>query len=249
MNEPHMAPWWFPANDHPRDKALMDISITVPKGTAGDRQRHAGSAARCTAGMATTCAGAPTSRWRRTSRSSRPATSPSTTGVSHGLPWYVAVSKQLSPARSGPSMRLMQQTPRIVALARRRSSATTRSRPPAAWSTGLDPGFALENQTRPTYPAVGGRRHVARRARARAPVVRRLGVGRRTGATSGSTRARRPSWRCATTRRTAGRRPHGVAARRYASTRADDDVLGPPDRPTPGERPHLRRRGLLPRRR
>ena len=31
MNEPHMAPWWFPANDHPRDKALMDISITVPR--------------------------------------------------------------------------------------------------------------------------------------------------------------------------------------------------------------------------
>ena len=26
MNQPHMAPWWFPSNDHPRDKALMDIS-------------------------------------------------------------------------------------------------------------------------------------------------------------------------------------------------------------------------------
>ncbi|QBR94104.1 hypothetical protein [Nocardioides euryhalodurans] len=32
MNQPHMAPWWFPANDHPSDKALMDISITVPRG-------------------------------------------------------------------------------------------------------------------------------------------------------------------------------------------------------------------------
>ncbi len=32
MNQPHMAPWWFPANDHPRDKALVDISITVPRG-------------------------------------------------------------------------------------------------------------------------------------------------------------------------------------------------------------------------
>ena len=32
MDEPHMAPWWFPANDHPTDKALMDISITVPRG-------------------------------------------------------------------------------------------------------------------------------------------------------------------------------------------------------------------------
>ena len=32
MNEPHMAPWWFPANDHPRDKAQIDIRITVPQG-------------------------------------------------------------------------------------------------------------------------------------------------------------------------------------------------------------------------
>ena len=31
MNEPHMAPWWFPANDHPRDKAAVDIHITVPR--------------------------------------------------------------------------------------------------------------------------------------------------------------------------------------------------------------------------
>ena len=32
MNEPHMAPWWFPANDHPSDKAAMDVRITVPRG-------------------------------------------------------------------------------------------------------------------------------------------------------------------------------------------------------------------------
>ena len=32
MNEPHMAAWWFPANDHPRDKASFDIRITVPRG-------------------------------------------------------------------------------------------------------------------------------------------------------------------------------------------------------------------------
>ncbi len=30
MNEPHMAPWWFPANDHPRDKATYDITVTGP---------------------------------------------------------------------------------------------------------------------------------------------------------------------------------------------------------------------------
>src|SRR5262249_25408274 len=32
MTEPHMAAWWSPANDHPRDKASFDIRITVPKG-------------------------------------------------------------------------------------------------------------------------------------------------------------------------------------------------------------------------
>ena len=32
MNQPHMAPWWFPANDHPLDKAIVDVRITVPKG-------------------------------------------------------------------------------------------------------------------------------------------------------------------------------------------------------------------------
>src|SRR5687768_11427195 len=32
MNEPHMAPWWFPSNDHPLDKAIVDVRIQVPKG-------------------------------------------------------------------------------------------------------------------------------------------------------------------------------------------------------------------------
>jgi aminopeptidase N len=29
-NEPHMATWWFPSNDHPSDKATFDISMAVP---------------------------------------------------------------------------------------------------------------------------------------------------------------------------------------------------------------------------
>ena len=32
LNQPHMAPWWFPSNDHPQDKALVDLRITVPRG-------------------------------------------------------------------------------------------------------------------------------------------------------------------------------------------------------------------------
>lgn len=32
LGEPEIAAWWFPANDHPRDKALFDVKVTVPKG-------------------------------------------------------------------------------------------------------------------------------------------------------------------------------------------------------------------------
>ncbi|MFH9011503.1 M1 family metallopeptidase [Streptomyces sp. NPDC017943] len=32
-NEPEAAAWWFPANDHPLDKATYDVSVLVPDGT------------------------------------------------------------------------------------------------------------------------------------------------------------------------------------------------------------------------
>ncbi|MEH0934900.1 M1 family metallopeptidase [Micromonospora psammae] len=32
VNEPESAWWWFPANDHPLDKATFDISVSVPTG-------------------------------------------------------------------------------------------------------------------------------------------------------------------------------------------------------------------------
>ncbi|MFE7116620.1 M1 family metallopeptidase [Streptomyces sp. NPDC057654] len=31
--EPESAWWWFPSNDHPRDKATYDVSVSVPDGT------------------------------------------------------------------------------------------------------------------------------------------------------------------------------------------------------------------------
>ncbi|MFF8807401.1 M1 family metallopeptidase [Streptomyces omiyaensis] len=31
--EPDSAAWWFPSNDHPRDKATFDVSVSVPDGT------------------------------------------------------------------------------------------------------------------------------------------------------------------------------------------------------------------------
>ena len=32
IGEPRIAPWWFPVNDHPRDKATYDVVGTVPRG-------------------------------------------------------------------------------------------------------------------------------------------------------------------------------------------------------------------------
>ena len=40
--EPHSASTWYPANEHPRDKASYSFRISVPRGRGGDRQRRPG---------------------------------------------------------------------------------------------------------------------------------------------------------------------------------------------------------------
>ncbi len=148
INEPHMAAWWFPSNDHPLDKAVMDLHITVPKGNqvvAGGRLESVRRAG-----------GHTTYHWHG---------GPMTTylaffvaghlavrsGTSHGLPYYNVVSQQLSPAARHAAFQGLARTPGIV-----RWIASRVGRYP--WSqtggvvTSLDPGFSLETQTRPTYP-------------------------------------------------------------------------------------------------
>ncbi len=154
MNEPHMAAWWFPANDHPRDKASFDIRITVPRDKdvvangvlVAQRKRH----------------GRLTSHWRAVEPMAPylaffAAGDFEKRSVScHGIPNYVAVSK-LQPgfARGGDAKDLARQTCTIV-------SAFASVLGPYPFSamgglvTGLPVTFALENQTRPTYPALGG---------------------------------------------------------------------------------------------
>jgi aminopeptidase N len=152
MNQPHMAPWWFPANDHPQDKARMDITITVPRGDrviANGRQvsrREQGSTA--------------TYRWV--------ADEPMVPylaffaageyavrkGRHHGLPWLVAVSRDLPAASRRDSMRMVEKTPRIVSWLESQLGDYPFSQT-GGLVTSLSPGFALENQTRPTYPVIG----------------------------------------------------------------------------------------------
>jgi aminopeptidase N len=148
MNQPHMAPWWFPANDHPLDKARIRIGITVPKqfdvvsnGSQVHRRTHgrlATSTWRADEPMVPYLAFFAAGQFRIAS------------GVRHGLPWLVAVSKALPTVAQPGAMTLMRQTPKITAWL-----ATQLGDYPfstvGGLVTSLDPGFALENQTRPTY--------------------------------------------------------------------------------------------------
>lgn len=153
MNEPHMAPWWFPANDHPRDKALMNLRITVPNGRSvianGRLIGRRVGARRTTVHWRADEPMAPYLAFFAAGRYSVAR------GSYQGLPWYVAVSDRIPPAQRRRSMRLMKRTPQIVAwlagqLGPYPFDVT------GGLTTSLDPGFALENQTRPTYPVLGG---------------------------------------------------------------------------------------------
>ncbi|WP_457191080.1 M1 family metallopeptidase [Nocardioides sp. P5_E3] len=153
MNEPHMAPWWFPANDHPLDKAIVDVKITVPNGrevVSNGKLRGRKVGKRST-------------QWHWS------ADEPMVPylaffaagdfaiekGKHRGLPWLVAVSKQLGERDQAASMRLMKKTPAVIAGLEKDLGDYPFS-VVGGITTGLNPGFALENQTRPTYPAVGG---------------------------------------------------------------------------------------------
>ena len=148
LNEPHMAAWWFPSNDHPLDKARMDLHITVPdtrQVVAGGRlvgvhrsSRHATYHWRA-GSMATYLAFFVAGRFdvRR--------------GTAHGLPYYLAVSRDLPPGQRRAAMRGLLHTPGIV-----HWLSTHLGRYPFSRTggvvTALNPGFSLETQTRPTYP-------------------------------------------------------------------------------------------------
>jgi aminopeptidase N len=154
MNEPHMATWWFPANDHPRDKATFDIRITVPRGKdvvangvhVSTKRRH----------------GRTTSHWRAVEPmapylaffgAGSFAISRSTC---LGVPNVFAVSQHAPPNAPGKvAKHEAHETCRILT----DLSAVLGPYPFSAMGgvvTSLPVAFALENQTRPTYPSSSG---------------------------------------------------------------------------------------------
>ena len=221
MNEPHMAPWWFPANDHPLDKAIVDVRIRVPNGReviSNGELRAAGSAS-----------ARRTWHWR--------ADEPMVPylaffaagdftiekGTHQGLPWLVAVSQGLGQGDQGASMRLMKRTPgghrrpregprRLPVLGRRRAH----HRPQPGLRAGEPDPAHLSRRSAARYTSLD-------RPRARPPVVRRRHRGAAAGATSGSTRASPPSWSGAGRRRTAAAPAPRSCAATTPNVGADSD--------------------------
>ena len=146
LGEPHIARWWFPGNDHPRDKATYDVSIAVPKGLEavsngvfmGTRQQ--------------------TNGWVRYNWRSRSPQGPyqatmivtdldiTATTTPDGLPYVNAYATAL---RDGATARsYVERTPEFLAF---ESSLFGPYPFDATGGTVLTGWFGLENQTRPTY--------------------------------------------------------------------------------------------------
>ena len=148
VGEPEIAPWWFPGNDHPRDKATFDVRVTVPKsvealgnGILVSQRANGGKRTwhwREQKPMATYLAFFVAGQFDITrSRSPR------------GLPVITAVASD-GGAEGGFAAKDLARTPEVVAWAARQWGPY-----PFDALGGVAPaadfGFALENQTRPVY--------------------------------------------------------------------------------------------------
>lgn len=153
VNQPHVAALWFPANDHPSDKATFRIAVTVPR---GKQVISNGNLVREVKRARTT-----TWHWR--------ARDPMATylayfvagdftierGSSRGRPWLNAVSQRLSGYEQRVAKRKLRRSAAVVARLEKDLG------PYPFETTGgvvisLDLGFALENQTRPVYAGLAG---------------------------------------------------------------------------------------------
>ncbi len=151
-NEPHIAPWWFPANDHPRDKATFTIAVSVPSGNEAISNGHLlGSSDDGTWS---------TWRWSMDSPMApylaffAAGDFRVRQGESEGLAFVNAVSRQLPVKKQDKAMRLMRRHPAVT----RWFEGLLGDYPfgvTGGVTTSLFSGFALENQARPTYPYLG----------------------------------------------------------------------------------------------
>ncbi len=151
--EPEVASVWFPSNDHPSDKAMLDLYVT----TRADKKVISNGELRGVKKV-----GASTKRWHWKSR--EPMTTYLATVVigdyqitrgrtKKGVPWLNAVSNRMSKGQRKAASLSVRKTPAIV------DFFTTKFGPYPFSTTGGIIGnasfpFALENQTRPIYSKV-----------------------------------------------------------------------------------------------
>ena len=153
VGEPQIGPWWFPGNETPGDKATYDISLRVPRGnqavsngTLLDRtvaRRWVTWQWRMDDPMTTYLAFFAAGRFRLER------------DVVDGRPVVHAVSRRLDRAGRAAAFRMLRTTPQVVRWLEDQFGAY----PYASVGgvvTGVPIGFALENQSRPVYPYVGG---------------------------------------------------------------------------------------------
>lgn len=152
MGEPHVAAYWFPANDHPSDKASFDVHVTTPK--RKDVVSNGVLVGKDRRGPRTTW------HWR--------AVEPMATY----LAFFAAGSFDVERSTCGPlssvtAVSRLIKGPTMSAQALDRLtcqvvgvlSSVLGPYPFSATGgvvTSLPVGFALENQTRPTYPQLLG---------------------------------------------------------------------------------------------
>ena len=146
-DEPQVAPWWFPSNDHPLDKATFDVSVAVPK--AFSVVSNGVLQSRSTQGNGLV-------RWNW--RSAKPQGTYETSLIvgdydvnfekaPNGQPFITAYGKDL--ANPDEARASVERTPEILEFESSQFGPYPFEAEGGVVSTGL--GFALENQTRPTF--------------------------------------------------------------------------------------------------
>lgn len=154
VNEPHMAPWWFPANDHPRDRAVVDVKLRVPHGKrviSNGLLRGKKVGARSTQWHWR--ADEPMVPYLAFVTIGRFIVEQRNTSVGRSI---IAVSRKLPAYARRQALRQLRRTPEIT---RRLEKLIGRAYPFSSnggVASAALTSFALENQTRSVYPGWAG---------------------------------------------------------------------------------------------
>ncbi|GAB2995650.1 M1 family metallopeptidase [Saccharothrix stipae] len=150
IDQPDIAPWWFPSNNHPTDKARFDVSVAVPSGVEVVSNGLFNGTTQQINGW---------TRWRYRSLQPqatylafiaigqfeiRQSTAP------NGQPVLNAYSERLG-ADYGASVASIERTPEVTEFLESQFGPYPFEAQGGVVTPGI--GFALENQTRSTYDA------------------------------------------------------------------------------------------------